>query len=451
MGYIEAHAEKNEVGVYFPKGISPGRYVVSYKFLLKPLLEFDGHNYLVSFYLATVHPQYRNVNIHVPGNFHVFASPYLKEKKSDGEWVLYGKSQSDVSLYLTMVFRGGENFSHYGVTGVQGNLLEKAEKNSFYHAMVYWTVYYLSLVSYLSILVIPGVYILAYISSGRERDYPFLGRVYTPPSDRPPLIVNYIFKNEGSGVDYDWVILAGLALLQKHGYVDISEDGAKIYLKDGADGHIDGYSWKILNFMKKHAKNGVFDVEGLSRWVNKMHIKNMNEYFDYLADTDELTLSKEEAQRIEEKFIEYPKTQVKALTYFGVGLMAISFITFLYPEDYLMLWFSAMALSVLLIIQAQLILLYRDVLGRWKEDYYLEKLKWNRFAGFLKNEKELKNACNECDDCFYDWLIYGYALGAGKSVSRVLSSPDINFGPAKAVRALKKNVFVVFLTFYHTQ
>ncbi len=451
MNYIMAHARKNEVGVYFPYALNPGRYVVSYEFLLKPLLNYDGHNYMFSFYLATIHPQYRNVDIHLPGNFRVFSSPYLKEKRIGGEWVFYGKSPYDVSLHFTVLFGNAVNFSHYGVNGVKGNLLESAERASLFDSLGYWTVYYTALIAYLSVLFIPGVYLLAYLSAGRERDYPFFGKVYYPPSERPPFIVNYIFKNEGAGVDYDWLILASLLELQRHGYVEISEDGGRILIKDGGEGNINQYSWKVLNFLKKHAKDGVFDVEGLRRWVGQAHVKDMDEYFSYIADTQELVLDVNELNKIEEKFIVYPKTQVKALSYFGLGLMASSFVAFLYPDDYIILWFSTFALAILMSVQALLILLYRDVLGRWREDYYMEKLKWERFASFLKDENELKNAYKELRDYYYDWLIYGYGLGAGKKVSRFLSSPDVNFAPAKGVEKLRPNVIAVFLTFYHNQ
>lgn len=66
-----------------------------------------------------------------------------------------------------------------------------------------------------------------------------------------------------------------------------------------------------------------------------------------------------------------------------------------------------------------------QLFGRWKEDYYKEKLEWDAFKKFLSNFAMIKKYAPEDIAIWKDWLIYGTALGVGEKVAKAMESLNI--------------------------
>ena len=452
LKYVIDHAEKSEAGVYFPYGIPAGKYTVSYVFLLKPVLDYDGHNYGFTISLARSHSTYENVNIYLPGNFTVFNSPYLEKTKINGLWKISGKSIVDFPLELTLIFQNGKAFSHYAIQPVSENLINIAQRNSFHEEIIYWGFYYLMLEGYLAIIAIPIIYTVIYLAYGKEKSstqFYFTEEedIYAPPAERDPLTVNFIFRYETTGIDYKSVLPATLIYFKRKGIIDISEDGTKIYLKND-DPSIDlgPYYQIVFYFIKNHSKDGVLDLKATKDWIEKsFHLHDSGEFTSYVSACAELYLDPDEADKIQEKFIYIPSKKVYRIAYVGLILMGASLLLgLLFAIRYYTLWTTASVLYLIMTIQSLLTLLYPDVIGRWKDDYYQEKLKWDKFREFLKDEKRLKEAYQSFRDYYEDWLMYGYALGVGKKVTKALSSSEIDFPLAKTFQSMTPYLTPVF-------
>src|SRR5690606_10658944 len=63
--------------------------------------------------------------------------------------------------------------------------------------------------------------------------------------------------------------------------------------------------------------------------------------------------------------------------------------------------------------------------GRWKEDYYKEKLEWDAFRTFLGDFAMIQRYSPQDLDMWKEWLIYGTALGVGDKVEKALKDLNI--------------------------
>ncbi len=107
------------------------------------------------------------------------------------------------------------------------------------------------------------------------------------------------------------------------------------------------------------------------------------EFTSYVSACAELYLDPDEADKIQEKFIHIPSKKVYRIAYVGLILMGASLLLgLLFAIRYYTLWTTASVLYLIMTIQSLLMLLYPDVIGRWKDDYYQEKLKWDKFREF---------------------------------------------------------------------
>jgi uncharacterized membrane protein len=73
------------------------------------------------------------------------------------------------------------------------------------------------------------------------------------------------------------------------------------------------------------------------------------------------------------------------------------------------------------------------LLGRWKEEYYKEKLEWDGFRKFLSDMAQLKKYELQDFAMWKEWLIYGTALGVGKKVSEAMKKLKVSVSEADMV------------------
>jgi uncharacterized membrane protein len=84
-------------------------------------------------------------------------------------------------------------------------------------------------------------------------------------------------------------------------------------------------------------------------------------------------------------------------------------------------------LSIILVVQnIALILTPKSIFGRWKANYYKEKLEWEAFKNFLSDLAMIKKYSPEDISIWKEWLIYGTALGVGDKVVEAMKSLNIN-------------------------
>jgi len=85
--------------------------------------------------------------------------------------------------------------------------------------------------------------------------------------------------------------------------------------------------------------------------------------------------------------------------------------------------------SVLLINLPHL-LLPPQVFGRWKGDYYRERLEWEAFRNFLSDLAMMKKYAPEDLVLWRDWLLYAVALGVAERVEKAMEELHIKIPAA---------------------
>ena len=445
VNYIARKANENEVGIYFPKGITSGKYTVGYVFLLYPVIEKGNDGYHLSLTLANKHKEYKNVQIEIPNKFEVLASPYLHKTESSTETILKGEVQDDLPVNIDLFFKNLTNFSHESIKNINGDIYSQVE-NVYSDEFVKYTISIDFLyVFYYITLGFPILYILFHYFVGRDKTVSVEEDIFYPPKKRRPWIVNLVFKNEGGRVDQSSVLMSTLLDFQKRGIIEISTDGKIIKILKKYDESLDSYEKRGLFYLYDWADYDTLNLEKFKRiFKDKEH--NKETIREIQSSSSDLLVHSKEADAEIKKFIYLPTNLLGALFIFEMLYLFVSFLYYVIAAPtyaFYILWI--IFLSFVYVGQIGAMWWHPDVLGRWKDDYYREKLKWGKFREFLSNEKKVKERYSMVSDYAEDWLIYGYALGVGKKVEKVLSSPEIGLPIAKMMKKLYEYTPYIFV------
>ena len=94
---------------------------------------------------------------------------------------------------------------------------------------------------------------------------------------------------------------------------------------------------------------------------------------------------------------------------------------------------AAIALLVLALQITAVALAPSALLGRWKNDYYKEKLEWDSFRTFLGDYAMIRKYSADDLNMWKEWLIYGTALGVGDTVEKAMMDLNIAIPEAAAI------------------
>jgi hypothetical protein len=87
----------------------------------------------------------------------------------------------------------------------------------------------------------------------------------------------------------------------------------------------------------------------------------------------------------------------------------------------------AICLGITALVQSVLAWSFPPTLfGRWKDDYYREKLQWDAFGRFLSDMALMEKYAPEDLSRWGDWLVYGTALGVGDKVVEAMDALNIH-------------------------
>ncbi len=430
ISYISSKAKRNEAGIYVPSGIPSGKYVVSYVFKLNPDVLYDGSHYLIPLVLATEHHFYNGVKITMPDNFKVYVfPPTLKIHTHGRSTTISGTLEEDFPLKTYMVMRTINNFTHSSINSVDYDLERKASSDMLLEHIRYWIAWSTTYVLLYAIMILPFVYLATYLIKGRERKkYAIPREVIEPPTRRPPRVVNIVFKKEGDGVDLYSIFMATLLVLHKKGKIKIYDNGEKIEILE-YDDDLDPFERKVMNYLLMLSEDDKVDLKNIKeKLVTARKHSDTQTLIKYEGLSNELIITPDEKDKILKKYITTPSKRIEMLFTFGILWGVFGFVyVFIFARDIAIYAIIAMFLPLLYITQVGLMWWHPEVLGRWKEDYYKEKLMWDRFKEFLKNEKLLKEKYAAASEFLDDWLIYGYALGVHSKVLKALKRENLDF------------------------
>ncbi len=423
---VERLANRNEVGFIMLPHFSIGNYKAKYVFEIHPPIETDRKIDHLNLKLADEHIPYPTVRIEIydPTNSILELYPHMdsyKVEKIENGWIIEGWSNGLVEIEFLLKHNAVNGFIRY-VDGVES-------KTKFANTIYFATRNFISGINLLAtalVLGFPIFIVYVYRKYGKEKEYVVPEFLSYIPKKRKPWLVNLVFHGDAFKCDEN-AFYATLLDLQRRGYIEIEpyESKGKIrrrkelrikVLKRDTD---DRYERSVLNFLDSFLENGVFDTRKLRRLAkDKDEARRIASWFDVVMKYTD---------RISEEFVENRgKTIFSRVMLITVILSIVSFIAAipvakLYPNTIsfpiLMLTMFAQALVC--------ILTPTQLFGRWKGDYYKEKLEWDAFKKFLSNFAMIKKYAPEDIAIWKDWLIYGTALGVGEKVAKAMESLNI--------------------------
>ena len=280
----------------------------------------------------------------------------------------------------------------------------------------------------LPILAYPIVPILVYHFFGKEKSFvvpEYLS--YVPNRNRKPWFVNLVFKGDALTLDINGIV-ATILDLYRRGIIDLLGAGKIRIVRESDD--LDDYERKLLNVIRKYSKGGIFDPKLIKACIyrqtgvitlEKIEIDpeiNKKVFWELHEDISSLLVPG--GRRVKSyynpvfpvgKFYDISLLDLRGRNVFAVTLFIAVVLSLTVDPIYTILFFQSL---VCYSTPTQLF-------GRWRDEYYKEKLEWLAFKRFLERFAMMDKYKPEDVSVWDDWLVYGTALGVAKAVQKFMS------------------------------
>jgi uncharacterized membrane protein len=424
----------NEVGFYNPNKYSSGDYSTSYLFSIYPPIEYDNTVSHLNLKLADEHFPYKKVNIHVVDKndniLNLFVHPVgFKVSKTGDEYIITGHSPENGLIELEMLLKPESVVGHYNYVD---NVKEKTLSANNRYFLINRV---LSIIKYLFSIMVVIVPLMAYIlykKYGAEKKYivpEYLS--YVPNKNRKPWVVNLIFNGKVGEFGKEGFYATLLDLHDKK-YIKISPgestDDVSIEIHNKDLSNLDNYEKKIMAFLIRYSKNNIFKPSTIEAIASE-HKYNKNRIGAQRLwdEVNGIMSSPVSSYSVNEYMDNTGNIIIWALLACSVIVAVVSYI--LSSGDYKILYPDTahiFYLSLAWVMQCVVLIITPKILfGKWKKDYYKEKLEWESFKKFLSDIAMIKKYAPQDILMWKEWLIYGTALGVGRNVEKALKSLDV--------------------------
>ncbi len=447
LDLVERLAERNELGIVCSQYLKSGKffnigdYSLNALYEIYPPIQTDGRFDHVNLKLASKHAPYPSVKIFIydPNDSVLKVYPHMDdfrlERVKDG-WLIEGRSAGLVEVELILKHGAIEGF-YQNVS----NVLDLTEMtNSPYY--IKENVSKVLEISYTALILgFPLIVLLVYKRYGREKSFvvpEYLS--YVPNPNRKPWMVNVVFTGDAMRGDKN-AFFATLLDLYRRGAIDIEPYEVKGLVRGRRELRIriqdrgkfdlkDVYEYRVLRFIERYSENDVLDTKRLREIARNRKMADM-------LSIDLRDLLNWRDARFTRQFVE---TKGKKIFYsLTFAFLILTFLNFAVRGDLAILTLTLLSQSACCSLSPS------QLLGRWKEDYYKEKLEWDSFRRFLSNLAMIKKYAPEDVKVWKEWLVYGTALGVGDKVVEAMKSLNVEIPETRFY-----SHYPVFVTTYRT-
>ena len=427
MHVVGEKAYDNEAGCYFSGMYRGGIHTISASYWINPSVECDDSLCRLNLMLADEHIPYRNVKIVLPDTSIVKVFPHPPDfsvSKSSGRLVISGKSPENGLIEIELLMKRSEEFKFL-------TLSKEVERETVSYNSMYSNIYLLlSALKYILLPVVLGFPVILYLfyrKHGTEKE--FMVPVYLSfvPGKRKPWFVNLVFRKDAFDFDENG-FYATLLDMQKREYVmietfvDKKKNEVKITLLKNPEDADDPYEKDVLSFLKDWSVDGVFETQKFKEMLKSISTERENI----------ISLKTRMDNIMRKAYPEYADELVvggRRIFFIISGASALA--AFMFNSNYSGMYpiLGEIAIySGTLAVQSAIIafLTPSTLFGRWKGEYYKEKLEWDSFRKFLSDMAIMKKYLPEDVVIWKDWLIYGTALGVGENVIKAMNALNVD-------------------------
>lgn len=447
LDLVERLAERNEIGIVCSQYLESGKffnigdYSLNALYEIYPPIQTDGRFDHVNLKLASNHAPYPSVKIFIydPNRSVLKVYPHMDDfrlRRVEDGWTIEGRSAGLVEVELILRHGAIEGF-YQNVSNVL-DLTEMANAPYYIKENVskVLEIFYTTVV-----LGFPLIVLLVYKRYGREKPFvvpEYLS--YVPNPNRKPWTVNVVFTGDAMRGDKN-AFFATLLDLYRRGAIDVEPYEVRGLVKSRRELRIrildkgkfdlkDVYEYRVLRFIERYSENDVLDTKRLREIARNRKMSDM-------LSIDLRDLLNWRDARFTRQFVETKGKKIfHGLT---LAFLILTFLNLAIRGDLAILTLTLLAQSLCCSLSPS------QLLGRWKEDYYREKLEWESFRRFLSNLAMIKKYAPEDVRVWKEWLVYGTALGVGDRVVEAMKSFNIEIPEVRFY-----SYYPVFVTTYRT-
>ncbi|HFC49377.1 MAG TPA: DUF2207 domain-containing protein, partial [Thermofilum sp.] len=438
-----SEAYLNEAGCFFPNGIEPGKYVVTFKYRIYPALHCDQNYCFLELNLADKHIPYEHVTIFVVDSANLEAMEVLGDDvawRREGSTIIVDCwSPEDSALKLYLLYRGAS----YGLR----ESVESAQRE--FASKVSWEVYLrrsLKFAMDVAALVVPLILIpTMYLLWGRETDSPVVPKYlyFVPNRKLKPWQVNLLFKGSAGSMDMD-AVSATIVDLVRRGYLVVrgtSGEDLEITVNPNLDlVGLDDYEKEVIelvNFLSR--ERGAWRPKETKELVKSMSRSERRRLHRVLS-----RLLNYPARSLTGKYVSTPPASVMGIS---IVLFFLSFFLLLLVDFESPLYYpwSISIFAIPMVVAAQLFIVALapvQIFGRWKPGKLKEKLEWDAFRNTLRDLAMIPKAQPQDVVVWKEWLAYGTALGVGDRVAAAMRLRGISVSEADVANTVSSGLYV---------
>ncbi len=435
---IASLAELNEVGIFNPSRFDAGSYTLRCEYRLRPLLEYDSKYCHLNLKLADAHVAYESVTVVIEGAdlvAAVYPHPPSMEVTSDGQRItISGSSGQDQLLEVELLYRQEVLTLMDGFPTEYPDVAAlTAQANDQYGAQYYSAVSLSSLADVL-LLAAPFFFLLIWAYYGRERPFTVPSYLSTVPnSSRKPWLVNLAFKGDPTRIDSN-AFYATLLDLKRRGNLEISQQDGGIRIRIISSEGVDPYERDCIDFLQNFSANGIVD----SAMINS----RVDGYMKAGRYTTVTSLQREWADLTRgdgpggsSRFLTSGRFRLWPIAAAGILLLIASLALSVIFPIVSSISLAGTVASLFIVVQTVVAAIFPpDLFGKWKGDYYRERLQWDSFRKFLSDLAMIKKYAPQDISMWGEWLVFGTALGVGDEVVRAMRDlnvriPEMDIAP----------------------
>lgn len=437
---IETMAGKNEAGIVNPDFFKKGNYLFLVNYKIFPPVEKNKEIMHLNLKLADYHVPYREVIIKIKDKNKKIQKiyphiPNFSLEKIGKSYIIKGNAPENSIVEIEMLLNP---FNINGFTTSLKNIKNFTEDVNKHLFLIRETAKIIQHILFIFVILFPFLFIIYYLKFGSEKEFTvpeFLS--FIPNKNRRPYLVNLVFNGDSFNGDEN-AFFSTLLDLQKKGKIKIETNG-DLSIKIIDTNVSDSYEKKVMDFLQKNSTNingeNYFFSYNIKSKIDRYKLSKNIAGLKSIKSEIEM-LMKYKSPDISQQFVENKGKNIFTIFGFlfflitiGLGVIistsgwVVYSVVDLYP-----LFILSITLSTQILV---IILTPTQFLGRWKKEFYKEKLQWNGFKNFLSDMAMIKKYSPKDLSIWKEWLIYGTALGVAKEVEKAMNDLKISIPEIK--------------------
>ncbi|UCD44646.1 MAG: DUF2207 domain-containing protein [Candidatus Bathyarchaeota archaeon] len=427
---IRSLAYDNEAGAFNPNYYPPGRYTVSYTFIVHPPIEHDDTHAHLNLKLAGEHMRYDQVTITFQDAEDIIEvyphPPNLEVERQGSSIVVTGSSEEDELLEVELLMNREALNRLEGFPEDVANVKTRTENANSATNLKYGAATALRYGAQAFAIVMPALIYIVYYRYGREREYTVPRYLsYVPNRERKPWLVNQVFVKGVLDYDDDGFYATILDLhMRKKIRVTTKPGGLLIELLDTEVEEI--YERRVIGFLQSLAEDGVFDTDRIEEIIEGLKLGEEGAAYVLGLRNRLVEITTSVDRRAASKFIVQGRGRLLPLVALSFAPLVASIALMATAPFLVRGLLSSFVLSFVSIIQAVIaVFAPPELYGRWRGDAYKEKLEWDAFAKHLSELSQIRRYPPEDVSMWGEWLVYGTALGVGDKVAKAMRALNV--------------------------